>query len=207
MTLFHLNLRLNNEMFALLIKAGTGYNYKSNRFYSSFYSKASKMQMTPAQRLILSNQYQLMSQLDPQNIEKYTRLKLIVERGYALQMRELDKDFGELTEATCRNVIDIMEMYHALQESHNLLKDGHIDIDARRLQFWGFDSATEAPLMHYVRFLIDFEGMYLQFDKAQHHFNSQTPMLEKYQRMLKNWHNCPRQYHLSATEINNIINA
>ncbi len=45
------------------------------------------MEMTNAQRLILSNQYYLMSKLTPENAEKYRRLQTIVERGYGLQMR------------------------------------------------------------------------------------------------------------------------
>ena len=32
-------------------------------------------------------------------------------------MRELDREFGELKEETCRTIIDIMEMYHALHVS------------------------------------------------------------------------------------------
>ena len=67
------------------------------------------MEMTNAQRLILSNQYKMMTMLDPDNAERYRRLQTIIERGYGLQMRELDRDFGELTEETCRTVIDIME--------------------------------------------------------------------------------------------------
>lgn len=172
--------------------------------------RPTQMEMTHAQRLILSNQYYLMSKLTPENAAHYRRLQTIVERGYALQMRELDKDFGNLPEDDCRQVIDFMEMYHALQESFNLEDcrcDGAKDIDQRRLQFLGFDAATEAPLMHYVRFLVDEEGLYPQFEKTEHRFNSQVPMLEKYQRMLKVWRNCPRQYHLSCNEIQQIITA
>lgn len=166
------------------------------------------MEITSAQRLILSNQYTIMSLLSPENADKFRRLRTIVECGYTLQMRELEKDFGEISEEMCRQVIDIMEMHHALQESFNISDSRQCDdLDARRLQFWGFDAATEASLMHYVRFLTHNEGLYPQFEKAQHHFNSQTPMQEKYQRMLQTWRNCPRQYHLSATEINQIINA
>lgn len=166
------------------------------------------MEMTNAQRLILSNQYQLMSQLDPANASQYKRLQTIVERGYELQMCELNKEFGCLSEAQCREVIDIMEMYHAMQESNNLLKDAERqDVDHRRLTFLGFDLATEAPLVHYVRFLINSEGLYPQFDKGDHHFNSQVPMQDKYRRMLSTWRNCPRQYHLSASELRQIFNA
>ncbi|MDE1327558.1 YfbU family protein [Vibrio aestuarianus] len=166
------------------------------------------MEMTNAQRLILSNQYFLMSQMDPNNANKYKRLQTIVERGYELQMRELNKEFGCLTEAECREVIDILEMYHAMQESHKMLADcDGKEVDQRRLQFLGFDIAREAQLVHYVRFLLDSEGLYTQFDKADHHFNSQMPMLDKYRRMLTTWRNCPRQYHLSAAEFKQIFNA
>ncbi|MEF1336355.1 YfbU family protein, partial [Vibrio rotiferianus] len=96
------------------------------------------MEMSNAQRLILSNQYNLMSQLDPNNAAKYKRLQTIVERGYELQMRELNKDFGCITETECREIIDIMEMYHAMQESHKMLDDEErSNVDQRRLQFLG----------------------------------------------------------------------
>ena len=166
------------------------------------------MEMTNAQRLILSNQYYLMSQMDPENSAKYQRLQTIVERGYELQMRELNKEFGCLTEAECREIIDIMEMYHAMQESNKMLAEQErAEVDQRRLQFLGFDIASEAQAVHYVRFLVDSEGLYPQFDKADHHFNSQMPMLEKYRRMLTTWRNCPRQYHLCATELSQIFSA
>ncbi|MCG9678586.1 YfbU family protein [Vibrio sp. Isolate24] len=166
------------------------------------------MEMTNAQRLILSNQYYLMSQLNPENAAKYSRLQTIVERGYELQIRELDKEFGCLKEAECREIIDIMEMFHAMQESAKMLSETEQrDIDQRRLAFLGFDIATEAQQVHYVRFLVDSEGLYSQFDKGDHHFNAQMPMLEKYRRMLITWRNCPRQYHLCSNELKQIFNA
>ena len=166
------------------------------------------MEMTNAQRLILSNQYYLMSQMDPDNSAKYQRLQTIVERGYGLQMHELNKEFGCLTEAECREVIDIMEMYHAMQESNKMLAEQErAGVDQRRLQFLGFDIACEAQVVHYVRFLVDSEGLYPHLDQADHHFNSQMPMLDKYRRMLATWRNCPRQYHLCATELSQVFNA
>ncbi len=166
------------------------------------------MEMTNAQRLILSNQYYLMSQMNPENAEKYQRLQTIVERGYALQMKELNKEYGCISEEECQEVLNIMEMYFALQESYKMLGEAdRSDVDSRRLNFLGFDIASESQLVHYVRFLIDSEGHYPQFDKADHHFNSQIPMLEKYRRMLATWKQCPRQYHLSASEFTQIFAA
>ncbi|WP_368928424.1 YfbU family protein [Mixta calida] len=164
------------------------------------------MDMTHAQRLILSNQYKMMTLLDPDNGERYRRLQTIVERGYSLQMRELDREFGELSEEICRTIINIMEMHHALLVSWENLKE-RADIDERRLQFLGFDAATEARYLGHVRFMINVEGRYTHFDGGTHGFNAQTPMWEKYQRMLAAWQTCPRQYHLCATEIAQIINA
>ena len=164
------------------------------------------MEMTNAQRLILSNQYKMMTMLDPANAERYRRLQTIIERGYGLQMRELDHEFGELKEEPCRTIIDIMEMYHALHVSWSNLQDQQ-SIDERRVTFLGFDAATEARYLGYVRFMVNVEGRYTHFDAGTHGFNAQTPMSEKYQRMLNVWHACPRQYHLSANEINQIINA
>ncbi|MDU6410342.1 MAG: YfbU family protein [Yersiniaceae bacterium] len=164
------------------------------------------MEMTNAQRLILSNQYQMMAMLNPEHAERYRRLQTIIERGYGLQMRELDHEFGALPEEVCRTVIDIMEMHHALQVSWELLKEKE-GVDPRRLAFLGFDAATEARYLGYVRFLVYTEGRYVQFDAGTHGFNAQTKMWDKYQRMLAVWRACPRQYHLSAVEIAQIINA
>ncbi len=115
------------------------------------------MEMTNAQRLILSNQYKMMTMLDPANAERYRRLQTIIERGYGLQMRELDREFGELKEETCRTIIDIMEMYHALHVSRSNLQDQQ-SIDERRVTFLGFDAATEARYLGYVRFMVNVEG-------------------------------------------------
>lgn len=164
------------------------------------------MEMTHAQRLILSNQYQMMAMLEPDNAERYRRYQTIIERGYGLQLRELDKEFGELSEATCRTLIDIMEMHHALHVSWSNHK-APCNIEERRLAFLGFDSATEARYLGYVRFMVNVEGRYTHFDSGTHGFNAQTPMWEKYQRMLAVWHTCPRQYHLSENEIAQILNA
>lgn len=41
------------------------------------------MEMTNAQRLILSNQYKMMTMLDPDNAERYRRLQTIVNAALA----------------------------------------------------------------------------------------------------------------------------
>ncbi len=98
-------------------------------------------------------------------------------------MRELDREFGELSEDVCRTIINIMEMHHALQVSWDNLKDRK-DLDQRRLAFLGFDAATEARYLGFVRFMVHVEGRCPHFDSGTHGFNAQTKMWEKYNRML-----------------------
>lgn len=101
------------------------------------------MEMTNAQRLILSNQYKMMTMLDPANAERYRRLQTIIERGYGLQMRELDREFGELKEETCRTIIDIMEMYHALHVSWSICRTSNPSMNVVSPS-----SALTPPLKH-----------------------------------------------------------
>ncbi|MFP1591718.1 YfbU family protein [Escherichia coli] len=164
------------------------------------------MEMTNAQRLILSNQYKMMTMLDPANAERYRRLQTIIERGYGLQMRELDQRVWRAERRNLRTIIDIMEMYHALHVSWSNLQDQQ-SIDERRVTFLGFDAATEARSSVMSALWLMWKGAIPILTPGTHGFNAQTPMWEKYQRMLNVWHACPRQYHLSANEINQIINA
>lgn len=164
------------------------------------------MDMTPAQRLMLANQYRIMAMLDAEKAAHYQRCQTIIQRGYGLQMRELDGELSQLPEAECRTLLAMMEMYHALRISWDNLQEPQ-DIDPRRLAFPGFDSRSESRYLDYVRFLVESEGRYSHFSAGNDRFDAQVPMWEKYQRMLAVWHNCPRQFHLSANEIAQIIQA
>lgn len=164
------------------------------------------MEMTHAQCLILSNQYKMLILLDPDNAKRYRRYQTIIEAGFGLQIKELEQDFAELSEENCQTIIDIMEMYHALQVSWENLSS-KADITDKRVIFLGFDAVTEAHYLNYVRFLVNSEGRYCHFVRGSDDFNAQTPMWDKYLRMLNVWTSCPRQYHLCAVEINQIINA
>ncbi|MGK2889049.1 MAG: YfbU family protein [Candidatus Malihini olakiniferum] len=164
------------------------------------------MEMTNTQRLILSNQYKMMTMLESGQCRSYHRLQTILECGYGLQMRELDREFGELSEDVYYTIINIIEMHHALQVFWHNLKDRK-DLDQRRLTFLGFDAATEAHYLGFVHFMVHLEERYPHFNSGTHGFNAQTKIWDKYNRTLAVWQSsCPRQYHLSTVEIVQIIN-
>ncbi|EIJ69068.1 YfbU family protein [Pasteurella bettyae] len=164
------------------------------------------MEMTSTQRLILANQYKLMGLLDPTHATQYERLEMIVKGGFELELKELDNAFLNMTEAECRSVLDTLEMYHALQISYENLTE-KTALSAHRLQFVGYDAIREKKYLNYLRFLTNIEGKYQAFMQCEHGCDSQTPMCEKYHRMLHLWKQCPHQYHLSLVKIQNILNA
>ncbi|XPE45207.1 YfbU family protein [Shigella flexneri] len=63
-----------------------------------------------AQRLILSNQYKMMTMLNPDNAERYRRLQKLLNVATVYNAR-LDGEFGELKRRPADIVIDIMEIH------------------------------------------------------------------------------------------------
>ncbi|MCW9710943.1 YfbU family protein [Avibacterium sp. 21-586] len=164
------------------------------------------MEMTSTQRLILANQYKLMGLLDPNNAAKYARFETIVKGGFGLELKELDKEFSNLSEQECQTVRDTLEMYHALQVSYNNLGDT-TSVTPHRLQFAGYCAVREKKYLNYLRFITTTEGKYSEFMQCEHGCDSQTPMWDKYIKMLEAWRSCPHEYHLSMAEIEKILNA
>ena len=164
------------------------------------------MEMTAIQRLILANQYKLLGLLDPDNTQKYKRAETIVKGGFELELKELSHDFTEITEQECQIVLDTLEMYKALHVSYNNLEDKSC-VTPHRLQFVGYCAIREKKYLNYLRFISGVEGKYQEFMQCAHGCDSQTPMWDKYSKMLDVWHAFPHGYHLSMQEIQNILNA
>ncbi|MCD8548497.1 MAG: YfbU family protein [Aeromonadaceae bacterium] len=166
------------------------------------------MNMNHAQRLILSNQYEILIGMHPERAAHYRRCQTIIERGYCLELLELEKSFGHLTEETCREVHSTLEMFHALKVSYeNLPATEAQEIAANRLAFNGYSRGHEKALADYVCFVLDEEGKFAALGKSGKALDAELAMQEKYQRMLAAWQECPRHYKLSIQEIRKILNA
>lgn len=114
------------------------------------------MNMSHTERLILSNQYEILAKLNPEKAAFYQRASTIVERGYCLQILELEKSFGHLDLATCQEVLDTLELHHALAISWgNLDASARADVNESRLAFNGYSRSQERELADYVCFLLE----------------------------------------------------
>ncbi|MBE2897397.1 YfbU family protein [Pasteurellaceae bacterium 20609_3] len=164
------------------------------------------MEITLTQRLILVNQYELMALLDEPNAAKYKRMQRIIQGGYKLEMKELYKDFSELSEEECNTVRDTLEMYQALQVSYNNLADKG-DLTAHRLKFLGYCGIREKKYLNYLGFVAQTDKNYRELVQCPNGCDAQTPMWDKYVKMLDIWNQCPRKFHLSLAEIKQVLNA
>lgn len=164
------------------------------------------MEMTTTQRLILANQYKLMALLDPANAKTYARSEAIVRGGFSLELKALDNEFNNLSVEECQTVLDTLEMYKALQVSYNNLTD-KAEVTEHRLKFTGYCAVREKKYLNYLHFITGTEGKYQEFMHCEHGCDSQTPMWDKYTKMLDAWRHCPHGYHLSIQEIQKILNA
>lgn len=73
-----------------------------------------------------------------------------------------------------------------------------------RLQFAGY-CAVRGKIFKLFTFYHRQEGSkYQEFMRCAHGCDSQTPMWDKYLKMLDVWRSCPHEYHLSMAEIQKI---
>lgn len=166
------------------------------------------MNMSHTERLILSNQYEILAKLNPEKAAFYLRASTIIERGYCLQILELEKDFSHLDLATCQEVLDTLEMHHALSISWgNLDPVTQSEIKVSRLTFNGYSRSQERELADYVCFLLEVDNRFPELPCPCDELSSDIAMRNKYQRMLAAWRQCPRQYKLSIQEISKVLAA
>ncbi|MCP3964839.1 MAG: YfbU family protein [Lentisphaerae bacterium] len=107
------------------------------------------------QRLILSNQYNLLSRLQPEKQDHYQRMAKIVSYGYVECYDELFSNINEkeFSKETSSFVYNVLSMYRALNFSNqqNCYDDR---IEEVKLELPGFDAETEEDKLTYAVFLI-----------------------------------------------------
>ena len=160
------------------------------------------MQLTKLERLILTNQFRILSKLDPTESRFCDQAVEILQNGYTLEYAALaehtDKD---VPESTCREVRDVLDMYRALQTALRDLPAG--SVKPRDTTFKGFDGNDETEHFSYATFLIEVQGKWAESkdcDLSSHH-----PMLDDYRKMLSRWRQCPDKWNLTAEDVSRIV--
>lgn len=145
-----------------------------------------EIKLSPVERLILRNQFELLNHTPSGSNDELVE---ILERGYE---REYGRVFDALYEPMpadhSEEVINILDMYAALQSSIKHLLDPSIGIGPRQADFPGFDANDELEVRYlgYAKFLRKRE----QFSHvviAVLDLNSHFPRLRQYRAMLPKW--------------------
>lgn len=166
--------------------------------------------MTKTERMILSNQYEILKHLDPSNAKTYDLAIEALRDGYEASYDEhapyIASDAEVLSTDECVEVMKIMSMYQHLKRSYDSLKD-KADIKPHQVEFQGFDGNNETKHMGYARFLKK-EDKYGDLDGGRDRFNSHTESLPMYRRMLSVHKAVAKSgENLTADEIKKILDA
>ncbi|MFP5111611.1 YfbU family protein [Bacillaceae bacterium C204] len=168
------------------------------------------MNLSKVERLILINQFTILEKLNPEE-HSYELNKEILVNGYKHNYGEIFECLhDEVSEEVSQEVWDILQMYRSLNFSYRNLEDKG-DIDETSLKFRGFDGNNETNHMVYARFVLHDLDRYKELwnDEKYPDYNTHSPRIGKYRRMLSVWQQVSERYNndLSIDEIKSILNA
>lgn len=160
------------------------------------------MELSKVERLIIANQYRILEKLDPDEAEGYARHRQALEDGYQLHYDEAFYNIWDnLPEKECRFVLDVLSMHSALHFSFKELEDKS-GIDEAYIKFQGFDGNNESHYMAYCKyFCVKLERFSELVDQGHDGFNSHSPTLDLYRRMLDAWERMDKPHRLSKDQI------
>lgn len=150
--------------------------------------------MDKLQRLLLINQFEILSKIDDVNRSDCERKIKILKEGYEIHYTEYFWAglSGPLSKEDSQFVLDVLTMYRDLKNSVSSFdtNDKH-KIKSYDTNFKGFDcnDPKEVKLAYYAEFVIKDLGKYqgLIENVETEDFNSHEEMKDTYQRYLKNY--------------------
>jgi uncharacterized protein YfbU (UPF0304 family) len=165
------------------------------------------MELSKKDRLILINQYKILSILNPDESERYANYIRTLELGFELNYDIMAAWLTDgMSEEECAEVVDILEMYRCLNHSFSKLRDKS-GINRRRLEFPGFDAEEEEKQLGYMEYLLYSMNKFKEFRKRGRNpdHDSRQPMLDRYRAMLRVWESYSNKKLLDKNEIIDIL--
>jgi uncharacterized protein len=162
--------------------------------------------LTRKERLTFYNQFKILQQLatDPEDAKHYEELCNVLQNGWQLEYHKVFASIWgeEVSRQDGRFVMDVLDMFKALQLSHSQLVDKN-GIDTKDLIFSGFDGNNETDLMSYTEYLKD-EAKRWKDELANAPMDSHRPRRDFYQRMMDRWNEAKDKWKLTNEEIKHI---
>jgi len=164
------------------------------------------MQLSKVERLLLANQYRILSMLEQESAEYYDRLCEALERGFeSVYEDRIFRDIHDgLPVEECRFVAQAMALYWVIQRSYENLRD-KAGIEEQHIVFLGFDGNHETQYMAYARYFFEKEGRFPHLKLGSDTFNSHMPMVDRYRRQLEVWESMEQKPDLMPEDITTIL--
>lgn len=167
------------------------------------------IELSRVERWILSNQYRILEALYPEEADHLAHAREALEQGFEGRYEDLASHIDEsvLSPQECREVVDILAMYDALQRSRTALGE-QTKIKEEEVRFAGFDGNNETAQMVYARHFCGGPlGRFQGLDTAKD-FNSHFPSLDSYRAMLRVWKDqCKGSYQMTEAQIRQVLDA
>lgn len=139
--------------------------------------------MDKLQLLMLKNQYEILSSLEPDNRD-YALAVTAISNGYELEIQSLIDDaiVEPVSIEICKEVRSILDMYRNLQNSLRECEaeEGLLESSL----FPGFDGNEETEHYSYAYYLLEDKGLWQGLENCEGTWNSHRPMLAGYRAML-----------------------
>lgn len=165
------------------------------------------MELSKKERLMLINQYRILSILNPDGASSYNvRIKML-ENGYSLHYDEMVSWIDDgMSREQCQEIIDILEMYRCLWHSYKKLRDKK-GISKKDVRFPGFDAVEEEKELNYAEYVLYDLKRYREFHQRRRlpNHDSYKVMLGQYRAMMSVWKSLGHKKLLTRDEIIQIL--
>lgn len=151
------------------------------------------MKLSKVERLILSNQFQILSKEENDYYSKETceNFSTILLEGYEILYDDIFTGMDEIvTSEKGRFVLDVLNMYRTISNSYLELSKKGTDLTERDIAFKGFDGNNETGEYSFLRFVIKDYNRFNDLEENEFmKFNSHRPSIEQYEKQLDTYNN------------------
>lgn len=169
------------------------------------------MELSKKDRVILINQYRILSHLDSENSRNYEEIIEVLQNGYTIFYSMVDEWVSdEMSIDEGHFVIEILNIYRQIEGYKKKNPDDKEISEHLYSVFAGFDGNEEGKFFGFVRFLIEKKGDWGEqkpYWRETDGLNSHAPMVDKYKRMIAKWKGTGGGYDFDRERILEILKA
>jgi uncharacterized protein YfbU (UPF0304 family) len=163
------------------------------------------VKLSPSERLILSNLFELRAVLDDANAERWKNMAEIVAHGYEILFGELPRIDKLQPEDRGRFVVEVLDLYRLLHDYVEANPKDTEVCDHEWSRFRGFAGVEERDLLALCRFLVVRQRKWPEQAANEDDLDSRTPTVKRYERMLAAWRARGAPTELSSDDVRAVL--